>query len=289
MAFADWSLKPQWRRYAAELAGTAILVFFGVGAVALDFAASSPVPHLIPAAWLRRLLPGALFGSAGALVAVSPLGRSSGAHLNPAISFAFWLQAKLGGSDLAGYVAAQCAGALLGISALVSIFSLPLSQINDGATLPDPRLPIWVAFLGEVGATWVLVAAIFFMLGHRRTMVYTPLAVVLTVAVLVCLEAPLSGTSMNPARTFGPDLVRASFGWLWLYCIAPLLGAGLAVLSFRLPGVRSRAPLTAHLFHVEGVRSRFENLWDNRHETRLERFWRALEAYWLSSQSADGQ
>ncbi len=89
--------------WAAEAAGTAILVFGGLSAATLDFGRASPVASAIPSHSLRLLLTGVLFASTGALVTISPLGRRSGAHLNPAVTFGFWLGGHVHRHDLAGY------------------------------------------------------------------------------------------------------------------------------------------------------------------------------------------
>ena len=96
-----------WREWAAELAGTTLLMIGGLSAVTMDFGAHSPVAPLLPSHSLRLLLTSALFAGSGPLVAISPLGRMSGAHLNPAVSLAFWLAGKMHDHDVAAYVLAS--------------------------------------------------------------------------------------------------------------------------------------------------------------------------------------
>ena len=81
----------------AELVGTALLILVGLSVVIVDFGQGSPVGHWLPNAGWRRLLTGFLFGSTGALIALSPLGKESGAHINPVVSLSFWLMGKLRG------------------------------------------------------------------------------------------------------------------------------------------------------------------------------------------------
>ncbi|MEW6423070.1 MAG: aquaporin, partial [Deinococcota bacterium] len=95
------------RLYLAELVGTALLVGVGLSIVIVMFGTASPVAAWLPGVGERRFLTGALFGSVGALLALSPVGKVSGAHLNPAVTLAFWLEGKLAGRDAAGYVLAQ--------------------------------------------------------------------------------------------------------------------------------------------------------------------------------------
>ncbi|EQD46702.1 major intrinsic protein, partial [mine drainage metagenome] len=88
-----------WRAYAAEFVGTFILVLAGLSVVIFDFAPASPALALLPDPFLRRLVTGFLFGSVGALLAISPAGRVSGAHLDPVLSWAFWFVGSLGALD----------------------------------------------------------------------------------------------------------------------------------------------------------------------------------------------
>ena len=107
------------RLYLAEAAGTALLLLFGLSVVIAFFAQGATLARLLPSAALRRALAGACFGTVGALITISPLGRISGAHINPAVSFAFWLEHKLAWRDAVGYVVAQMSGAALGAAGLL--------------------------------------------------------------------------------------------------------------------------------------------------------------------------
>ncbi|MHB8314049.1 MAG: aquaporin, partial [Candidatus Dormibacteria bacterium] len=102
------------REWSAEFWGTFALVLGGLSAVCLDFGQGSPVPHLIPSASLRLLLTGLLFAGTGSLVAISPPGRLSGAHINPCVTIAFWAGGHVSRDDLFGYLGCQFAGAVAG-------------------------------------------------------------------------------------------------------------------------------------------------------------------------------
>jgi aquaporin Z len=102
------------RRYLSEFIGTAALVLVGLSLVILMFGAGSPVAGLIPGEGLRRLLTGFLFGTTGACIALSPVGKESGAHINPAVTLAFRLMGKLDLRTTLGYIGAQLAGAVVG-------------------------------------------------------------------------------------------------------------------------------------------------------------------------------
>ena len=109
-----------WRILVSELIGTALLVFFGLSLVILMFGAGNPFAPVFPNETLRRLITGFLFGTTGALIALSPIGKVSGAHINPIVSMAFWLMGKLDSRITLGYVLAQLAGACLGVLPLLA-------------------------------------------------------------------------------------------------------------------------------------------------------------------------
>jgi aquaporin Z len=134
------------------------------------------------------------------------------------------------------------------------------ASVGYRTTVPGAGHPLWVVFLAEVSLTFLLVLSIFVFVSHRRLMCWTPLMVWILVAVMVWLEAPLSGTSLNPARSFGPALVSWFWSAHWLYWVAPPLGALLAVIAFRLMTAGERDVLTGKLFHVPHYRSVFKNV-----------------------------
>src|SRR5918995_1708407 len=106
--------------YLAEFIGTAVLILVGVSVVILMFGQGSPGLRMIPDEGLRLFLTGGLFGSVGALIAISPIGRISGAHINPAVTLAFWLEGKLAWRDAGLYILAQFAGSAVGAVPLLA-------------------------------------------------------------------------------------------------------------------------------------------------------------------------
>lgn len=209
--------------------GTALLVFAGLSAVIFDFAPASPAAGLLRNPWTLRLLTGLLFGGVGALLAISPVGRISGAHLDPVLSWAFWLAGSLTAGDAALYTVAQCVGAVAGALALQPVWGATGAAVHFGATLPTGGTLL--AIVGEVGVTFALVGLILFFSGRPALRRFTPAAIPPLVALLVAFEAPWSGTSMNPARSLGPALVANRAGVLWIYLLGPALGAALAALA----------------------------------------------------------
>ena len=234
--------------WGCELVGTALLLLAGLSAVALDFGEGSPVTAAIPSVSLRLLLTGALFAAAGSLVAISPLGRQSGGHINPAVTFAFWMTRHVHPHDLAGYVGAQLLGALLGVAVWRALWGPVADSVMRGATVPGAGVSAPEAVLIEALMTAFLVAVIFAMLSSRRTMRWTPLAVWAAVTLLVWQAAPLTGTSLNPARSLAPALIGGGLASLWVYLVGPLAGALVVAGAWRVLGGHRR-PLTAKLFH----------------------------------------
>ena len=255
-----WWKHLHWPEYTAELLGTAFLVFAGVSAVVFDFGTGSPLAHVLPDTSIRRLITGLLFAGSGSLVAISPLGKLSGGHINPAVTLAFWAHGKMHHFDLGGYILGQLLGAIIGSLLVTLVWGAHAASVGYGTTVPGATYPIWIVFLAEVSLTFLLVFSIFLFVSSHRLMRWTPLMVWILVAVMVWLEAPISGTSLNPARSFGPALVSWFWQYHWLYWVAPPLGALLAVGAFRLFTAGKPAVLTGKMFHVPHYRSVFMNV-----------------------------
>jgi aquaporin Z len=249
-----------WPEYGAELLGTAFLIFVGLGAVVFDFGKGLPPTSWIPDIGVRRLITGLIFAGSGSLVAISPFGKLSGAHINPSVSLAFWAHGKMHHIDLIGYILAQFLGAIIGELLLVSVWGTFAHSVTNGMTLPATNYPLWLVFLAEMLLTCLLVLGIFIFVSSRRLMRWTPLMSWLLVATMVWLESPLSGTSLNPARSIAPALITNLWTAQWLYCTAPPLGALLAVGAFRLFTIGERDVLTGKLFHEPSYRSIFKNV-----------------------------
>ena len=233
----------------SEFWGTLALIWVGCSFVVLDFSVMSPVIHWIPAAALRRALTGFLFGTTGGLIAVSPVGKTSGAHINPVITLAFWMQKKLSGRLALSYIGAQVLGAIAGAWLLSKVFGRWAFSVHDAATLPGPSGD-FLAVVGEGMASICLVIGLFLFLRSRTWRKYTPMLFAPLYAVMVWLEAPWSGTSTNPARSFGPELIsHAWHGW-WVYWIGPLGGGvvGFALLLLLFPWLYQEVEI-AKLFH----------------------------------------
>jgi aquaporin Z len=257
---AKWWKHVHWPEYGAEFLGTAFMVFAGLSAVVFDFGKGLPPAQLLPDMGLRRLITGLLFAGSGSLVAISPFGKLSGAHINPSVSLAFWAHGKMHHHDVFGYIFGQFLGAIAGEALLVAVWGPYARSVLDGMTLPGTGYPLWLVFVAEMSCTGLLVLGIFLFVSSTHLMRWTPLMTWLLVAAMVWLEAPISGTSLNPARSLGPAL----FAWIWraqwLYWIAPPLGALLAVGVYRLLTWRKLDVRTGKLFHAPQYRSVFRQV-----------------------------
>ena len=242
-----------WREFAAEFAGTALLLVIGLSAVVLDFAQGSPVPGWIPDGNLRRLLTGIVFAGGATLIVYSPLGKRSGGHINPAVTLGFLRLGKITRRSAAGYVAAQFLGALAGAAIVQLVWRRLATQVDLGATIPG-RGGWMASLIAEAAITFLLMTLILRFVDDPRLMPFTPAAAGALVAFLVFAEAPVSGTSLNPARSLGPAVVSGDYRDLWLYLLAPPLGALLAAATYRR---RRRTVRCGKLVHDDAYQCRF--------------------------------
>ena len=237
--------------WTCELFGTALLLLGGLSAVCLDFGPSSPFAGTATSP--RLLLTGALFAGTGSLVAISPLGRRSGAHLNPVITLAFWTQGKVHPHDLAGYVVSQLLGGILGTAVVAVAWGSDATALNLGATAPGRGTSNMAAVMIEALMTAILVATVLLMTSSARSARWTPLVLWPLIAVLVWQGAPYTGTSLNPARSIGPALLAPQVTPCWIYVLGPLLGGAAAVGLYAL---RTQTHVvTAKLFHDQSYPS----------------------------------
>lgn len=243
-------MKALWTLFFSEFVGTALLVAAGLSIVILDFGAGSPVAALVPSAGLRRLLTGFLFGAIGASIAVSPVGKISGAHINPVVTLAFWLKRKMSAPHAVGYIVAQLAGAAFGAWPLL-LWGHMGASVEFGATFPGAGYSAFQAALGEAITTFALIVGLFLFLGHARLRNYTPMLFPFLYAVMVYLEAPVSGTSTNPARSVGPSVIAHDWRGWWVYWIGPLAGTLLGLAAGRFTLLRRFQVEVAKIYHFE--------------------------------------
>jgi aquaporin Z len=239
-----------WPLFLSELAGTALLVMVGLSVVILMFGAGSPIAPFVPNEAVRRFITGFLFGTTGALIALSPIGRESGAHINPVVTLGFCLMGRLDATTAAGYVVAQLTGAILGSLPLIAWGAMGRS-VAFGATVPGEGYAIRTVLMGEAITTFTMITLLVVFLAFRGLRRYTPAIFPPLYAVMVCLESPISGTSTNPARSIGPAIVSGEWQGWWIYWAGPLLGLLGAILVCNALAGRIEV---AKLYHFESDR-----------------------------------
>jgi len=251
----DWRanlVDPSRRRlFLSELIGTAVLVFVGLSLVIFMFGTGSPMSRVIPNEAVRRFITGFLFGTTGALIAISHIGRVSGAHINPAVSLGFCFMGKLDRGLTAGYILAQLIGAVLGAMPLL-IWGAMGRSVTFGATAPGSGYSTTAALAGEIATTFVMVTLLCVFLGFRELRRFTPALFPPLYAAMVCLEAPISGTSTNPARSLGPAVISGEWQSWWIYWVGPVLGMLLAIIVASRLADRIEV---AKLYHFDSDRS----------------------------------
>lgn len=212
------------------------------------------VRHAIDDADLRRLLIGVAMGLTAIAIIYSPWGKQSGAHLNPAVTLTFLRLGKIRKIDAAFYILAQFVGGVAGVlvvwGLLGDAFALP--PVDFVNTRPGPAGAA-VAFLTETAMAFGIMLMVLSALARARLMPFIGLFAGLVVAAYIAVLAPLSGMSINPARSFASALPALLWQHLWIYFTAPVIGMQLAVDALRLAGLGRRA-FCAKLNHHPGYR-----------------------------------
>lgn len=199
--------------------------------------------------WLRDILMGIAMGATAVAIIRSPWGRRSGAHFNPAVTLAFLRLGKIAPIDAVGYIISQFVGGVLGVLAARAIFGdlLADSAVNFVATLPG-RYGVGAAFAAEVIISFTMMSMILFTSNSPRLSHLTSFFAGLLVAIFITFESPISGMSMNPARSLASAAFSADWQAIWLYFLAPTAAMLLAAEVFvRARGLR--AVLCAKLDH----------------------------------------
>ncbi|MGB0372771.1 MAG: MIP/aquaporin family protein [Opitutales bacterium] len=197
-------------KYIAEFFGTFILIFAGCGAIVANNAFDGALGHSgVALAWGLVVM-----------VLIYSIGNVSGAHMNSAVTLTFWLSKDFEGRLVPGYLISQVLGAIAGAGFLKLMFP---EDPTLGATLPNAGL--WQTFLMEVLLSFILMFVIFNVsTAHMEKGIMAGVAVGGTVGLDAMFGGPMTGASMNPARSMGPALVSGNLGDLWIYILAPVVG-----------------------------------------------------------------
>ncbi len=210
---------------------------------------ASPARMVLPDAFARRVLMGVAMGATAVGIIYSPWGQRSGAHINPATTLTFLRLGKIAGADAFFYAVAQFAGALGGCLVAGAILAGVVRHpaVRFAVTEPGPG-GLARAFAAEALIAFLLMSVVLRISNDPKTNRFTGLAAGACVALFIAFEAPISGMSMNPARTFGSAAAAMRWEHLWIYFVAPPCGM-LAAAEVRLRLSGARSVLCAKLHH----------------------------------------
>jgi aquaporin Z len=253
------SLRRHWPEYFMEAGESGVYLFSACAFATLLWHPASPVQQHLGSDAVRRMWMGLAMGATIIAIVLSPWGKQSGAHFNPALTFTFYRLGKVAWWDAMFY----CAGQLLGAAAGVALASLVFQgapahrAVRYAATLPGVYGDT-IAFGAELAISFILMSAILFASNHDALAPYTHYFAAILVAIYIAFESPLSGMSTNPARTFGPAFCAGYWHTLWIYFIAPPLGMLAAAEVFVLARGR-KSPYCAKLHHSNEKRCIFRH------------------------------
>jgi aquaporin Z len=219
------ALKTHWPEYLMEAAGLGIFMVSASIFAILLYHPLSPALQVLPEEFPRRVLMGLAMGLTAIGVIYSPWGKQSGAHLNPALTLTFFRLGKVAPWDAVFYVIAQFAGGVMGVALVAAVAGKLLAHpfVNYVATLPGSG-GTGAAFVGEVVIALILMSVVLLVSNTQKLARFTGLFAGACVAAFITFEAPISGMSMNPARTFGSAVLPQLWDSLWVYFLAPPLG-----------------------------------------------------------------
>jgi aquaporin Z len=253
----DSIVRRHWPEYLIEAAALGTFMLSACAFTVLLEHPASPAVAALPDPTLRRALIGAAMGLTAICIVYSPWGRRSGAQMNPSLTLAFYRLGRIHPSDALMYVTAQFVGGVTGVLLASGLLGMLLSDtaINYAVTRPGPR-GTGVAFVAELVISFGLMILVLETAASARWSRYTGIFAGMLVASYISLEAPLSGMSMNPARSLGSAFSARSYTALWIYFLAPPAGMLLATGLYRLLHGHQRTPC-AKLRHDERYRCIF--------------------------------
>jgi aquaporin Z len=224
-----------WPEYLMEAWGLGMfMVSAGIFTCLLESPASPLLPA-IPDPDIRRALIGLAMGLTAISIIYSPWGQRSGAHLNPSVTLAFLRLGKVKPVDAMFYILAHFVGGTLGVLAMVWLLGMPFTDppVSYITTVPGITGKS-VAFGAEFLISTLLMLTVLRVSNSKRYARYTGLCAGSLVFLFITFEAPYSGMSMNPARSFATASIAAKWKDIWIYCTAPVLGMQAATLFYRL-------------------------------------------------------
>ena len=233
-------------KLAAEFIGTFALVFAGTGAVVINQISGGAITHVGIALTFGLVV----------LAMMYALGDISGAHLNPAVTLGFFMARRFPGKSVLPYILSQTAGAFAASGSMRSIFG---NVADLGATLPA-GLPMQSFALECLLTAFLVFVILCVATGSKEQGLMAGIAIGATLALDAMFGGPISGGSMNPARSLAPAVVSGNFSSLWVYLTAPLVGASVAVgcwrVTCRKPEAAAPSPAAADTADEATVRRR---------------------------------
>lgn len=216
------SLRQHWPEYLMEGAELGIFMILASTFATLLFADTSPVPQRLPNPWLRGLLMGLTMGSCAIAIIYSPFGKRSGAHFNPAVTLTFFRLGKLAPWDAAFYILAQFIGGAVGIAIAAALLGEAFTNLPVNYIVTVPGVWGWMAaLLAEALMAFGLMSMVLVVSNHPKLHPLTGIFAGILVATFITLAAPISGMSINPARTFASGFVAQVWTGFWIYYFVP--------------------------------------------------------------------
>ncbi len=251
------ALKQHWPEYLMEAAELGLFMLSACAFTVLLFHPDSPAAQAVPDGIARRMLMGLAMGSTAIAIIFSPIGKRSGAHFNPSVTLTFLRLGKIERWDAGFYMVAQFVGGVAGVLLAMVLLGEPIahSSVSYAATVPGPTGAL-AAFIAEVVITFILMSVILNVSNTKRLARWTGLFAGALVATYIVIESPISGMSMNPARTFGSAVGAHLWTSLWIYFTAPPLGMLAAAEVYRRINA-GRAIACAKLHHHNNQRCIF--------------------------------
>ncbi|MBW4614450.1 MAG: aquaporin [Desmonostoc vinosum HA7617-LM4] len=240
-----------------EAAGLGIFMISAAVVTTLLEYPTSPIRQAISDPLLRRFIIGVAMGLTAICIVYSPWGKQSGAHINPVVTFTFFRLGKIKAWDAFFYILAQFLGGLIGLILTLVVFKNAITDpsVNYVVTIPGTG-GVSVAFLAELVISFGVMLMILFVSNTPKLAPFTGIFAGVLIATYITIEAPLSGMSMNPARTLASAIPSQNWTAIWVYFTAPLLGMLLAAEVYvRLKG--QRAVRCAKLHHHNNKRCIF--------------------------------
>jgi glycerol uptake facilitator-like aquaporin len=240
-------IREEWRAWLSEFAGTGLLLFASIFVALSIFGPDSPVARVVPEVPVRQATAALLVGGVLVLLIVSPFGRSSGGHFNPAVTVTLSLLRGLPRRDVAAYILAQLSGSIVGVILARAVFGAVIADhaVDYGAIGPASGWSSSAVFAGEAISLGLLMIVVVAFLDHPKLMRWTPIAVGVGVATLIFVGGLTSGGSFNPARQFGPLLFAQRWASLWPYLLGPVAGGVALALAVGARGLKQ--PLSCNL------------------------------------------